>query len=249
MGMIQRSREKLSKDGFISLVTDGAIYIYNEHVSEFGSVNKSKLAINGGIGNILSFYNPQSFVEIGVGNGDTLESYMSNCTPLQDEYLHYHGFDTFDAGMPSNEGGAVNENPELSPSDSKMHNTPMDEVKKLKHDHDTPCEIQLHKGNTRETLTNVKSQLEDIELVYIDGGHSYDTVRSDYEKIRPCVSDGGTIVFDDLNCEDGVTRFVGELLQHEGERFEENQNNKFKKVTITPPTLSSNECAYVIIEL
>jgi len=42
--------------------------------------------------------------------------------------------------------------------------------------------------------------------VYIDGGHSYETVKHDYEKVK----DSKIIVFDDVKIT-GVNKFVKEL--------------------------------------
>lgn len=50
-----------------------------------------------------------------------------------------------------------------------------------------------------------------IGLLYIDAGHSYAEVRSDFERWSPFVVDGGLIVFDDVPSWEGPTRLVSEL--------------------------------------
>jgi hypothetical protein len=46
-----------------------------------------------------------------------------------------------------------------------------------------------------------------FDFVYIDGGHSYETVKHDYEQVK----DSKLIVFDDVKIT-GVNKFVKELI-------------------------------------
>ena len=55
----------------------------------------------------------------------------------------------------------------------------------------------LHKGYTKETLK--KERRDDVDLAYIDGGLSYETVSNDYNYL----SDIPVVVFDNYYSKDG----------------------------------------------
>lgn len=52
-----------------------------------------------------------------------------------------------------------------------------------------------------------------IRLLFIDGDHSYEASRLDFETWAPHVVVGGVIAFHDINHFEGVTRFYKELLR------------------------------------
>lgn len=45
-----------------------------------------------------------------------------------------------------------------------------------------------------------------IDLLFIDGNHTYESSYGDYTRFRPLVRDGGLIVFDDTRLDEGMTR-------------------------------------------
>ena len=54
----------------------------------------------------------------------------------------------------------------------------------------------------------------EIDLLFIDGGHSYDTVKSDYERFSPFVKKGGVIICHDYNMPEPewqVKKYLDEL--------------------------------------
>lgn len=51
-----------------------------------------------------------------------------------------------------------------------------------------------------------------IRLLFIDGDHSYEAARLDFETWAPHVVVGGVVAFHDINHFEGVTRFYQELL-------------------------------------
>ncbi len=56
--------------------------------------------------------------------------------------------------------------------------------------------IELIKGDTRVTLEKVP--LSEIDFVFLDGGHSYDTVLSDLQKLYDNMKNNSKIVCDDF---------------------------------------------------
>ena len=61
--------------------------------------------------------------------------------------------------------------------------------------------IELIKGDTRVTLEKVP--LSEIDFVFLDGGHSYDTVLSDLQKLYNNMKNNSKIVCDDFA---GITK-------------------------------------------
>ena len=55
----------------------------------------------------------------------------------------------------------------------------------------------LFAGNTIETLKAKKAQLPKMDLVFIDGGHSQETVASDWINVQGLLHAGSVVVFDD----------------------------------------------------
>jgi len=61
--------------------------------------------------------------------------------------------------------------------------------------------IELIKGDTRVTLEKIP--LNEIDFVFLDGGHSYDTVLSDLQKLYDNMKNNSKIVCDDFA---GITK-------------------------------------------
>lgn len=56
-----------------------------------------------------------------------------------------------------------------------------------------------------------KSWSHPIRLLFIDGDHSYEASRADYEAWSPWLVEGGVVAFHDIGIFPGVTRFYEEL--------------------------------------
>lgn len=52
------------------------------------------------------------------------------------------------------------------------------------------------------TVANVKSILPVVDFLLIDGGHDYNTVKSDWENYGPMVREGGLVAFHDIGMPD-----------------------------------------------
>ena len=118
---------------------------------------------------------PQAILEVGTWNGQrALE--MLNLSPDS----QYYGFDLFETATPENDAMEMNVKP---------HHY-CDKV----FDRLTGYKVQLIKGNTRETLRWFRQK---VDFVWIDGGHSVETIRSDWENIKPLLMDDAMVFFDD----------------------------------------------------
>ena len=62
---------------------------------------------------------------------------------------------------------------------------------------ETKVNIHLYKGDTRSTLSQTKKSLGQIDFVFIDGGHSNETIRSDWNNVKDLMGEKTVVIFDD----------------------------------------------------
>jgi len=78
----------------------------------------------------------------------------------------------------------------------------------------TSAKVSLFKGNTKKTLPATVDNLPKMDLIYIDGGHSTETTRNDWEYAQKLMGKHTVVYFDDYNDEMpfiGSHFIVGEL--------------------------------------
>jgi predicted O-methyltransferase YrrM len=61
--------------------------------------------------------------------------------------------------------------------------------------------VNLHQGLSSEMLPKLNDSDIKFDLVWIDGGHSYETIKLDLEYSLKMLSEGGIIFFDDYTTE------------------------------------------------
>ena len=85
-----------------------------------------------------------------------------------------------------------------------------------------PYNVAFIKGNTKETLREF-SHDEPIDFVFIDGGHSVETIQSDWDNVKRLISDSSVVIFDDYykEREDVGCKTVVDSLDSEGYKVEE----------------------------
>ena len=114
----------------------------------------------------------KKIMEIGVADGENARTMvivaLRNFSP---EEVEYYGFDFF--------GGN---------GDSGMEQV----RQKLM---ETGCEFRLFKGDSVKTLPGEVKTLPKMDLIFIDGGHSYATVKSDWENSRSLMHDETAVFF------------------------------------------------------
>ena len=86
--------------------------------------------------------------------------------------------------------------------------------------------INLIKGDTKETLNNVP--LESINFVFLDGGHSYETVTSDLSILSKRLPKGSHILCDDY-CDNFEIQEVSLAIQDYCKKNNLNIENKFNR--------------------
>lgn len=154
-------------------VFDG-IAIHNK-----GKMKKGGPRRYGQLTRIVYDLKPKEVVEIGTWNGErALEMIKVNPD------MKYIGFDLFE--------DATRESDEIE-KNVKPHHT-LAEVRKKLNGHN----VQLIKGNTNSTLSNYANEhQQSADLVYVDGGHSVETIRSDFNNALRLAKPGSVIVLDD----------------------------------------------------
>lgn len=130
------------------------------------------------------------FLEVGTYDGiratDLLKTWLSYGPTYSAEY---HGFDMFELLTPDMSKAELSKS-KLPPSEEEV-------LASMRKHFNTRTKIQLHKGNTRETLAFAAKVLPEMNLIYVDGGHSLETIASDWENVRQLMMHGTQVLFDD----------------------------------------------------
>ena len=73
--------------------------------------------------------------------------------------------------------------------------------------------IHLIKGNSNQLLK--KMDMSQIDYVFLDGGHAYETVKNDLHYSKPVLENNGTILCDDYNLSQapGVKQAIDEFVK------------------------------------
>jgi hypothetical protein len=155
---------------------------------------------------VVSGRNPRRLLEIGVWRGDRAEGFLKHTKALID-YVGADLFEEIDAETYAKE------------SMGSCRPTRMAEVQqRLEEARVHPStSIRLIKGPTQSTLPMLASERPaSFDLIYLDGGHSLDTVANDWACSLKLVCQQGTIIFDDYYVNDasrGAKPLVDGLLE------------------------------------
>ena len=64
--------------------------------------------------------------------------------------------------------------------------------------------ITQHTGRFQDVLPSVLSKMQSVDFAFIDGHHDENATLEYYEIIKPCLSTGAAVMFDDINWSDGM---------------------------------------------
>jgi predicted O-methyltransferase YrrM len=144
---------------------------------------------------IFDMYLPQNICEIGTHNGQSAFQFVDYLWPKVHR-LHYTGYDLFEE--------ATTELTKLEHNGKGpgAYDNAFRGLNKRHQKYGKRFTFDLIKGNTKQTLTVPKQ----FDFVYIDGGHSYDTVMHDYSMVK----DSTVIVFDDYQISE-VAKAVNDI--------------------------------------
>ncbi len=128
---------------------------------------------------------PKNIMEIGVWSGERARKMIklaSRFNSLQD--INYFGLDLFETM------DTVKYTQEVSKQPPKMEEI----EKKLSL---TGASIHLIKGDTTETLPLNVDKLPAMDIVFIDGGHSLETIANDWLYVSKLMHEKTVVIFDD----------------------------------------------------
>tara|TARA_R110002020_G_scaffold3005_8_gene13921 strand:+ start:731 stop:1315 length:585 start_codon:yes stop_codon:yes gene_type:complete len=150
---------------------------------------------------------PKTILEVGTHNGRSA-SIMLQEAVKHNPNVKYFGFDLFDE---MTEKLAVEEHhgkrlPSMSIASQKL----------------AAYNVAFFKGNTKDTLSEFTTD-ETVDFVFIDGGHSVETIQSDWNNIKRLISDSSVVVFDDYyqETEEVGCKAVVDSLKAEGYKVEQ----------------------------
>lgn len=149
----------------------------------------------------------KNLCEIGTHKGNTAVQMILHLLQKDNEVM-YHGYDVFDYARNNLKFNRQEYNGKGGASKQFV----IRKLDKIKKDYNN-FDYFLYEGFTTDTLIKFT-----YDFVYLDGGHSYDTVKHDYNKIKQ----SRLVVFDDAvnkNNANDVNIFLDELLQ-EGKQIE-----------------------------
>ncbi len=131
----------------------------------------------------------RKIMEIGVADGENARTMVMVATQsFSPEEVEYYGFDLF------------------------MDSSRMIQVRrKLEM---TRCKFRLFKGDSVETLPKALKTLPKMDLVFIDGDHSYETVKSDWENSESLMHNETAVFFHNYGFS-GVRRLVNSISREE----------------------------------
>ena len=117
---------------------------------------------------VIDLIKPRSIVEVGTWNGQNAIRMIKQAQKYR-KHVVYIGYDLFETANDTTDSEELN---------VKGHHNVHDVEAAIRKEC-PDAEIQLIKGNTRDTLTHVAR-----DFAYVDGGHSLETIASDYERVK-----------------------------------------------------------------
>lgn len=127
-------------------------------------------------------------LEVGTYDGVRGASLLRHWMGHDDKFTaEYHGFDLFE--------GLTEEMSKAELSKSKLPPSAIEVLNRLTQ---VPrAAVKLYKGNTRTTLPEQAENLPEMSLIFVDGGHSLETIESDWNSIRGLIGPETIVLFDD----------------------------------------------------
>ena len=184
----------------------------------------------------IEIYKPQNFLEVGVFQGVTSKNVCEKLYEINKENFLFHGIDVFentDSNFDSREK-TTKHNRLSNPLKHLIFNIILkknlfsieniyDFLKKFKDN------VNLYKGFSDTEL--LKIDMSKIDMIFLDGGHSYETVKNDLFLILKGIKKNKIIICDDYDQKNyGVKKAVDELLNQVSEI--KKLNNRLVKIIV-----------------
>ena len=173
---------------------------------------------------LIASKKPKNFLEIGVFHGVTARNVCELLHSIHENDFKYVGLDLF--------GESEENTGEIIPS--TKFNNPFKKIYFkyiLRQDpyslsavtnllNKFKKNIHLVKGNSNNLLKRM--DMSKIDYVFLDGGHAYETVKSDLHYSKAALDNNGTILCDDYNLSyaPGVKKAIDEFISDNNFKFE-----------------------------
>ena len=186
--------------------------------------------------NQIEIYKPQNFLEVGVFQGVTSRNVCEKLYEINKDNFSFHGVDIFE------DTNNNIDNIEMTTKHNRISN-PFKHLifniilKKNLFSIDSIYEflkkfrinVQLYKGFSDTEL--LKIDMSKIDMIFLDGGHSYETVKNDLSLILKSIKKNKIIICDDYNQANyGVKKAVDELINQVSEIKE--LNKRLVRITV-----------------
>ena len=184
----------------------------------------------------IKTYKPKNFLEVGVFQGVTSRNVCEKLNIINNGQFSFHGIDIFE-----NTNDTV-DNKEMTIKHNKLSNPfkhllfniilkkdlfSMESIYKFLIKFKD--KVHLYKGFSDTEL--LKVDLSVIDMIFLDGGHSYETVSSDLSLILKRIKKGKIIICDDYDqISYGVKKAVDELKNQVSEIKE--LNKRLVRITV-----------------
>ena len=184
--------------------------------------------------NEIAIKRPKIFLEVGVFHGVTARNICELLQKIHGNNFQYIGLDLFAENTENKDEIIPNtkfSNPlkniyfnYIKRQDPYSLEAVKDLLKKFKNN------ISLIKGNSNTILKKI--DMSKIEFVFLDGGHDYQTVKSDLNFCREVIINGGTVLCDDydLSYAPGVKKAIDEFSSDDAIKCTIICNNRFAKL-------------------
>ena len=165
--------------------------------------------------NEILLSNPKKFLEIGVFQGVTSRNICELLYEMHGANFKYIGVDIFELDEKSNNEVIPNINFRNPLKQfyyryiKKENPYSLISVKKLLKKFEKNVEIL--KGDSKKILSNI--DLTEVDYVFLDGGHSYETVKNDLNNCKIVIENNGIVLCDDYNLSyaPGVKKAIDEF--------------------------------------
>jgi Methyltransferase domain len=191
-GLGYEIRRRRNNDGGVSVVNNG-------------QANHDRLYRYAHLIELFRRKSPRRMIEIGVWRGDRSVQFIQSGPSLE----QYVGFDLFDD---------LSNSLVVSESMGRCTATQFQEVEaRLKQaQHGSRPSVELVKGRSDQSLPEfARTHGPEFDFIYIDGGHSIETIQNDWTYSERLLSPDGLAVFDDYYPNDsgrGAKSLIDELL-------------------------------------
>ena len=184
----------------------------------------------------IKTYKPKNFLEVGVFQGVTSRNVCEKLNIINNGQFSFHGIDIFENtnNTVDNKEMTIKHNKLSNPFKHLLFNIILKKdlfsiesiykfLSKFKDN------VHLYKGFSDTEL--LKVDLSVIDMIFLDGGHSYETVSSDLSLILKRIKKGKVIICDDYDqISYGVKKAVDELKNQVSEIKE--LNKRLVRITV-----------------